>query len=603
MIETKVLATSRRHLLIVTVLLLIVAASRILRLNGLEMDIDEVWSIWQTLGTPRQVLAWVPYDWPPLYYLALAVWKEGAGIHPVAVRYSSVLLGLCGVAFTYRLGRHMRSPQMGLLAAGVYAALGYAIFLSLGVRGYIAVYTLFPLTMWLALRYFDRPQPARVAALSLSLALLLYLSFSSAVAVLVLAAYLLVVYRTRALRQGWLPAAPALALVAPLMIAKANLAVARTEATLTINERPFLSEIKELLLDDYGGNARAFWLACFAVATALAVVNHRRQSRSVALFLFLWPVGGAVLMYLTNPLLGLFRFNYAWWIMVGLALWMGWGLAYLPPRAQMVALAVLGGVMFLPLPAERYHGDVPTPPFIANFTWLRAHLVAGDALILDPHLDVPLEAWDYFERVYFPQGLPYAQDPSGYRRIWYVSRAGREDPALKAAIEAGRLPGIFVGPPELLIRLYEGPPDPRGRLFENGLRFHGADVLRDGRIDAGPLVRREGETIHLRLWWSVDEPPPFDYSVGTHVLDRRGNLIAQFDGPPQVGDNPKETSRWQPGQYYIEERTVRLPYGLVTGTYRLVLTVYQWWDNVRVPGEGTDEDRLLLLDRVYVKAW
>ncbi len=57
MIETKVLATSRRHLLIVTVLLLIVAASRILRLNGLEMDIDEVWSIWQTLGTPRQVLA------------------------------------------------------------------------------------------------------------------------------------------------------------------------------------------------------------------------------------------------------------------------------------------------------------------------------------------------------------------------------------------------------------------------------------------------------------------------------------------------------------------------------------------------------------------
>jgi len=586
-----------------TVLFLAVAASRILRLNGLEMDIDEVWSIWQTLGTPRQVLAWVPYDWPPLYYLTLAGWKELVGIHPVAVRYFSVLLGLCGTAFTYRLGQHMRSPQTGLLMAAVYAALGYAIFLSLAVRGYIAVYALFPLTMWLALRYFDRPRPARGIALSVALAALIYLSFSSAIAVLVLGAYLLVTYQKRALRHGWLPGSVALALVMPLLIAKANLAVARTEATLTINERPFLSEIKELLLDDYGGNARAFWLACFVLATALAVAQRRRWPREIALFLFLWPVGGAVLMYLTNPLLGLFRFNYAWWIMVGLALWMGWGLACLSARTQAVALVVLSGVMFLPLPTERYHGNVPAPPLIANFTWLRAHLVAGDVLVLDPNLDLPLEAWDYFERVYFPQGLPYAQDSTGYRRVWYVSRAGREDPALRASIEAGRLPGIFVGPPELLIRLYEGPPDPTGRRFENGLRFHGADVLRDGRIDAGPLVRHEGEAIHLRLWWSVDEPPPLDYSVGTHVLDRHGNLIAQFDGPPQVGDNPKETSRWQPGQYYVEERTVRLPYGLVTGTYRLALTVYRWWDQARVSGEGTDEEGLLSLDKVYVKAW
>lgn len=586
-----------------TVLLLAVAASRISRLSGMEMDIDEVWSIWQTLGAPRQILAWVPYDWPPLYYLTLAGWKELVGIHPIAVRYLSVLLGLCGTAFTYRLGLRLRSPQTGLLSAAVYAALGYAIFLSLGVRGYIAVYTLFPLSMWLALRYFDRPRLGRTVALSISLAALLYLSFSSAVAVLVLGAYLLVAYRGRALRHGWLPAGLALALVMPLIIAKADLAVARVEATLTINERPFLSEIKELLLDDYGGNARSFWLACFVLATALAVAQWRRWPPEIALFLFLWPVGGAVLMYLTNPLLGFFRFNYAWWIMVGLALWMGWGLACLPDRTQAGALIVLAGVMFLPIPAERYHGDVPRPPLIANFTWLKDHLMPGDVLLLDPRLDVPFEAWDYFERVYFPQGLPYAQGPSGHRRIWYVSHAGREDPSVQAAVEAGRLPGIFVGPPELLIRLYEGPPDPTGQLFERGLRFLGMDVLRDGRIDAGPLVRHEGEGIRLRLWWSVDEPPPFDYSIGTHVLDRHGNLLAQFDGPPQVRGDPQETSRWQPGRFYVEERTVQLPYGLKTGTYGLYLTVYQWWDNTRLRAEDTDDEGLLLLDRVYVKAW
>jgi len=31
--------------------------------------------------------------------------------------------------------------------------------------------------------------------------------------------------------------------------------------------------------------------------------------------------------------------------------------------------------------------------------------------------------------------------------------------------------------------------------------------------------------------------------------------------------------------------------------------VYTWWDQARVSGEGTDEEGLLSLDKVYVKAW
>jgi len=586
-----------------TALLLVVAASRIPRLNGMEMNIDEVWSIWQTLGTPRQVLAWVPYDWPPLYYLALAGWKELVGIHPVAVRYFSVLLGLCGTAFTYRLGLRLRSPQTGLLSAAVYASLGYAIFLSLTVRGYIAVYALFPLTMWLALRYFDRPRPMRAVALAIAMVTLFYLYYPSAIALAVLGLYTLVVDYRQAIRHWWLPGGLALMLAVPLIAAKTDLVIGRTEATRTVKLPPLFEAARRLLLEGYAGNAPVFWIAVFVLATGLAVAQRRQFAHGPALFLLMWPVLGTALTYLTNPLLGFFGINYAWWIMVGLALWMGWGLACLPGRGQAGALIILGGVMFLPLPVERYHYDVPRPPLTANFTWLKDHLVPGDVVILDPRLEMPFEAWDYFERVYFPQGLPYAQDPAGHRRIWYVSQVGREDPPMRAAVEAGRLAGIFVGPPDLLIRLYEGPPDPAGRLFAYGLRFHGADVVRDGRIDGGPLVRREGETILLRLWWSVDEPPSFDYSVGTHVLDGHGNLIAQFDGPPQVWDSPQETSRWQAERYYVEERTVRLPHDLKTGTYGLYLTVYQWWDNTRLAGEGTDEDGLLLLDEVYVKAW
>src|SRR5260221_14504941 len=82
-------------------LLLIVAASRMIRLPGLNPDGDEIWSIWQTFGTPQQILMWTPYDWPPLYYLMLGAWKVIAGFDPVMLRLLSVLGFFPGVTFMF----------------------------------------------------------------------------------------------------------------------------------------------------------------------------------------------------------------------------------------------------------------------------------------------------------------------------------------------------------------------------------------------------------------------------------------------------------------------------------------------------------------------
>ena len=69
--------------------LLILAASRLIALNGLELNTDEVWSIWQSFGTPEQIIRWTPYDWPPLYYLILGGWKIFVG--PVTLRRGDVV--------------------------------------------------------------------------------------------------------------------------------------------------------------------------------------------------------------------------------------------------------------------------------------------------------------------------------------------------------------------------------------------------------------------------------------------------------------------------------------------------------------------------------
>src|SRR5207237_8810688 len=66
-----------RYLALLTCVLLLVAASRIARLNTLEMDQDEIWTVWQTLGSPTQIISWTPYDWSPLSYLIFGAWQIG----------------------------------------------------------------------------------------------------------------------------------------------------------------------------------------------------------------------------------------------------------------------------------------------------------------------------------------------------------------------------------------------------------------------------------------------------------------------------------------------------------------------------------------------
>jgi hypothetical protein len=134
------------------------------------------------------------------------------------------------------------------------------------------------------------------------------------------------------------------------------------------------------------------------------------------------------------------------------------------------------------------------------------------------------------------------------------------------------------------------------------MRFHGYEVL-DDTPGALPITRMEGRSVRLRLWWSADAPLPMDYSVGLYLM-RNGGMLAQIDGPPQLVDAeaPRETSRWQPGVYYIEEREIVIPQSTSDREYAMFLTVYQWWDNVRLPaGNATNTDNLLPLMDVLAK--
>jgi hypothetical protein len=131
------------------------------------------------------------------------------------------------------------------------------------------------------------------------------------------------------------------------------------------------------------------------------------------------------------------------------------------------------------------------------------------------------------------------------------------------------------------------------------MRFHGIERL-DG---AATPVYHEGDPLGVRLWWSVDAPPTLDYSVGLFVLDEAGNIVAQHDSAPNVTDAPTATSQWQPGQFYVEERTLPLPYPLLRGRYWLMLALYWYGDQQRIAAPGVDDHTLLPLLDIQVVAW
>mgnify|MGYP000400860976 CR=1 FL=1 len=587
-----------------TILLLLIAASRVLRLDSLGMNPDEVWSVWQTFGTPSQILRWTPYDWPPGYYLTLGLWRGLSGQHPIILRYLSVLAFLIGNSFLFRAVQRLRGTNAGLLAMPAYAALGYGIYLSSEVRGYALLLGLLPIAFWLTIRYFDHPSLKRAIPLALSIAVLFYISLTSVGVLLMLGIYTLLVYQRR-VWYWWLPGLMTGIIAIPEILSKAEVAVRRTVATRTLILPP-LAEALRNMYRDYAGYDTIFLLWGVLFIAGLILVIYRRKLDKQAIAWLLWAVGAPLLMFISHPLLGFFSVRYAWWIMLGIATWVVWGLANLP-RAGIVAVGMLlSGMMFVPIPLKDYAPLSSLSSLEANFIWLKDHMVMGDVLVTDPAMGCgAAEEWDYFIRTYFPSPLTFSQNPAGYRRVWYVTGNTPPEEAKRKAVMDGRIPGRFVGPPECLFRLYEAPPDEQGILFENGMRFHGMEVMEGDQPWTGPLVRREGESIRLRLWWSVDRIVDLDYSVGTYLL-KDNLLFGEFNSPPQITypeNTPPETSRWQPGQYYIEQRELTLQYPTPRTNLRIAMAVYFWQDGKRVRAEGMDTDLLLTLRNLRIMSY
>lgn len=596
---------NRKLLWVFAVVLLLVAAwLRFRHVVDFVEWLDEIWSVWHVRGSFSEAMSRVPYDWPPLFSAVTWFWQQVAGDRLEVARYLMGLLGVLGAAFTYQAalalnrvaGRPSNTLSFVVISMLVWAVSAYGIFAGVDVRAYGLLLTTGMLTIWQTLRWLDRPSWKRGALINAALAVMVYSSYTSLTYIVILSGIVLVL-KPRIFWR-WLVILACL-LVVSLPIVPNFLATASGRLSVMPQPLPPFGEAVVQIVREFAGADWFILVLGLAAALLVYVFVHYPSQRRLAILLLVW-MAAPLVVYVVIGNREFWKPRYLWWVLIGLVLFTGYALSFLPRRVFPV---VMLGLLFLPLMPVNWsdYGQtvVSAPPFRSTLSWLALHMRPGDVVVIDPKCTCgePI-GWDYFVPQYFPtNALPIVDHPGTASRVWYLSNDGfGRDDALFAEVQEGRKPSIFVGPWNFLWRLYEGPPERTGVTFGDAVQLNGME-LGDNRSILG-----EAETFQVKLWWSAPRKIDVDYSISLVVMDGHGTVLAQVDGPASAPDTPTQTSAWEPGSYYEDYRTLTLPASLTAGRYFLAVTVYQWWDGVRLkPQANTLFPRISDLDYLILK--
>jgi len=588
---------------------MIIFASRVMRLSTVEMVRDEISSIWQTFGTPSQIIIWTPQDAPPGYYLLVGLWRSLVGIHPVVIRLLPVFAFMIVSALLYRITAELVGTTAAFITIAVCAAINYIIVLGSMMRYYGVEIMLILLAWWLMLRYFRRSSLLRAVLLGVCLAAMFYIHVTTVFVMVFMGGYSLITFGW-AIRKWWKPLLVTIPLVVPVILAENRTA----SGQFSLGTYLFFSKGQVLLnrgfaeqwnsmLGDYTGGHLELWLVLLTIATFVILLNYGLQRRVLGILLWMF----AIILLVPTAIFFAYQSRQVAWVLPGFALWIGWGFSRLPRSAIAAVLAICIVLMFGD--ANYATNGQVSGPLVVTFSWLSQHVQTGDAVLVDPlFTTIHAEEWDYFSRAYFPNGINYVTEPVPVRRLWYFYGDGQQDPMLLSQVENHRMlteqfDAQYGGYSTFRVRLYEAPPDINGVAFANGMHFYGLESITPNVTAPIPVWNRT-ETIHLRLWWSADEPIQNDYSLALYVNNSKGTRVIQLDGPPQPANGPSQTSQWTTGRYYLDEKNIELPQDLPGFTdYTVVMTVYQWWDNQRISAPGLTDDKLLKVFEFHVRGF
>ncbi len=577
---------------------------------------------------------------PPLYYIALHVWREFLGGSEFGLRSFSAFAGILTVAATIALGKLVFHTRAGprwlyfipILAASFLAAVNPAlIYYSQETRMYslLALLTaLSTITLWRWLNAVHRAKWGAAYIIFAAAALYAHYFFPAILLLqnLIVLVWLLRGFNPRSARivdprskhvitqtvVQWL-AIMALILLLYLPWLPIFWRQAGGRPALRAPFLPFIwDSLRWLSFGETLSDTALIWPSVAAVALLLwATLFGRRQ--------ILLPLLGTAVPLLFMFAAGTTQPAFYKFMLTAVPFFLLWlGRAANLPRSWPARKWLL----IIPLPlfililwgtavslSNLYHN----PDFARADYRAIAQRIAAEAY---PNAGIILNApnqWEVFT-YYHQDGAPV-----------YPLPKGQPDPAILEPQLAGiaashdRLYALYWGedqrdPHRVVQSWLDSNTFKAAEEWVGDVRFviyavpQAADGTMETAVDLpfGDQIILEGYTLHadqlapgeilqITLFWQTAEPVEKRYKVFLHLLDEDGRLVAQRDSEPGGGLNP--TPAWPLEKTIPDNHGILLPADLQPGSYTLIMGLYDIADpSTRLPLQitGAEQDALTI---------
>ncbi|MEO8612578.1 MAG: glycosyltransferase family 39 protein [Chloroflexota bacterium] len=524
---------------------------------------------------------------PPFWFSFFWVWRRLVGESDFAGRMQAILFSMITLSVVYQLGRRwFRAARFGLFSVAILGVSSLFLWYSLEIRPYALAMLLASLSMLAFQRWLNLRTRRAAIFYAVSLAALLYIHYFLLLFILAQVVYFLLQRPSRQLlQQGlgvmllafllWSPWFPSFVtqfqhIRAVELASGAARGAAGSSATTEPTSFESIWSLVQLATNGQVGLYAGLLLVG-------AIYGWRKRNFWLALA---WALGVPVIAFGLNFFVAVYAPRYVVNFVIGLALVLGAGLAFLPWRWRWGALMLFAGISLWALPTQLPDDIIPYSQLFGDMS---AQAQPGDKVLLDQsnYAEAKVMQWQLLHVV--PEWLRTdttdkldAVLPA--RRIWYVTANWLNDDVHKRYLEIEATHPRQTGFGQCnsqwcyLIQLMEAPPWTTPQVFGADMAFWGADVDNVSR-----------ESIQTRLWWKVDHAPALDYSIGLQLLDANGTLVAQADGPiNHYGQEVVNTSQLEPERIYIDFRNLTLPANVPAGDYQLEMVVYDWQTNQRL---------------------
>ncbi len=574
------------------VLILLIAMS--LRLHDLEtrsLWADEGWTLVLSEGpTIPDIVQRMAFDQhPPLYFVAIHLWRDATGSTEFALRMLSVLTGILGVAGIFQLGRAMFGPTTGVMAAFFFALSDHHIDLCQDVRHYAQLATLIILSTWYYFRLFNNPTPSRGTRIGyvLTSVALLYSHYLGGFVLICQAAHMVVFLRPWS-RLRWAMfhfGAVCLAFVPWSLVVYNQNQVRWITPLYYLNSLSNSHETYIMVRDALLGQQYAITLVLILVG--LVWLSYRGKNINISLhpigptaFILLWLVGYATMTYVMNSREGRQFLTIRNFIVMtpGIALLAGHGLANLQLGVRLFMLSVLLAVSLTTVDTRQIK-----PPWREVVQTITRHHNPGEPVLMDIWVgdfpgryyveqqmgpDTPWlslrEARDEYVTEFQGAVLTYIRDRQAFWVIYWRSQPIEEMNYAGNIAQAGFMRSASFTTDHIGNQIYTYRYD---KLPDEPITTYG-DLfsLWEYRLDW------DRDQLSLQLLWTAQQQPLRDYSFSVFLLDANNTAVFNQDGQPQSGNAP--TTSWQSGQPIFDPH--QLTISLSPGTYTVGIKVYYY---------------------------